>query len=136
MQIKIQSSHKKVEFYHFKVMQLKTHEDTEAGSECKLRFHFFFKKLAEKKRAYLKDFGWDVNNRPNQRLYLSRDTNRLMEVINNFTATVYTRCTVQERSKSISTQSLKDTDNFSSYEHHETQRVEDNGQQVEWKVEF
>ena len=78
-------------------MQLKTHEDTKAGSECKLLFQFDFKMLAQKKRDYLKDFDWDVNYEPSQRLYLSQDTKRLMEVINNFTATVYTRVDMDAR---------------------------------------
>lgn len=91
VQIQILNSHKKVEFYHFKVMSLKTHEDTKKASECKLLFHFYFKMLSKKKRDYLEGFDWDVNYEPNQRLYLSRDTRRLMEVINNFAATVYTR---------------------------------------------
>ena len=39
----------------------------------------------------LKEFDWDVGSNLKQRLYLSRDTMKLMEVINNFTARVYKR---------------------------------------------
>ena len=78
---------------------MKTHEDTQNGSECKLLFHFYFKMLALRERDYLKGFDWDVNYDPNQRLYLSKDTTRMMEVINNFAATVYYRQSANERRK-------------------------------------
>lgn len=52
--------------------------------------------LAVKRRRYLRGFDWDVNYDPNQRLYLSKNTKRMMEVINNFAATVYKRVDVKE----------------------------------------
>ena len=36
------NSPQKSEYFHFKVMQLKSYEDTKTISECKVRFHFFF----------------------------------------------------------------------------------------------
>ena len=77
--------------YHFKVMELKVYEDTTEESECRLRFHFIFDMLKSKTRQKLEDFIWDVSSNPSQRLYLSHDTTRLMEVINNYVATVYYR---------------------------------------------
>ena len=88
------NSVQKTELYHFKVMELKSHEDTKdttGFSSCKLRFHFFFHLLQKLDLQHLQNYDWDVNSTPQQRLYLSRDTQRLMEVINNFTATVYRR---------------------------------------------
>ena len=115
-----------MEFFHFKVMSLKTHEDTEAASECKLLFHFYFKMLAAKKRAYLEGFDWDVNYEPSQRLYLSKDTKRLMEVVNNFAATVYKR-----ENKKIDRESLGSFDDGTDNVHKLKQKVgskeEDNG---------
>ena len=56
-----------------------------------MRFHFLFEVLRQKLRDKLDGFEWDVNSNPKQYLYLSKDTNRLMEVVNNYTATVYER---------------------------------------------
>ena len=72
-----------------------THEDTDNGSQCRLRFHFIFDIIMRRKKQKLKDFDWDVNSAPMQRLYLSRDTTKMMEVINNFIATVYKRVDVE-----------------------------------------
>lgn len=91
--------------YRFKVMQLKTHEDTKVESECKLRFHFLFPLIkAREKLDEAEDmsyFDWDIMSSPVQRLFLSRDTQRMMEVKNNFVATVYTRYNIDETGKSI-----------------------------------
>ena len=56
-------------------------------------FHFFFDLIHKPKDAEdkLKEFDWDISSNLQQRLYLSRDTTKLMEVINNFTARVYRR---------------------------------------------
>ena len=56
-----------------------------------MRFHFIFDIIKEIKNPMLKQFDWDVNSEPIQRLYLSRDTTKMMEVINNFIASVYYR---------------------------------------------
>ena len=42
------------------------------------------------------NFDWDISARPIQRLYLSHDTTRLMEVINNIFAVVYRRYDVKD----------------------------------------
>ena len=88
------NSQQKAELYHFKVMELKTHEDTSEGSQCRLRFHFIFDIIKRRPKKHLEAFDWDVNSAPMQRLYLSRDTTKMMEVINNFIATVYRRVDV------------------------------------------
>ena len=72
-------------------MELKVHEDTTVESECRLRFHFIFDMIKPKKRKKLEDFVWDISSNRCQRLYLSHDTTRLMEVVNNYVATVYYR---------------------------------------------
>ena len=74
-------------------MELKVHEDfdTSRESECRLRFHFIFDMIKPKSRKKLADFVWDISSNLSQRLYLSQDTTRLMEVINNYVATVYYR---------------------------------------------
>ena len=70
---------------------MRTHEDTGKKSECRVRFHFIFDIIKEIKNPMLKQFDWDVNSEPIQRLYLSQDTTKMMEVINNFIASVYYR---------------------------------------------
>ena len=72
-------------------MELKVHEDTEIESECRLRFHFIFDMIKPKAREKLKDFTWDISSNLSQRLYLSQDTTRMMEVVNNYVATIYYR---------------------------------------------
>ena len=77
-------------------MQLRVHEDTKGFSECAVRFHFLFPMIKAKYRDKLKQFDWDINSAPVQRLWLSRDTKRLMEVINDFIGTVYVRVNLNE----------------------------------------
>ena len=62
-------------------------------------------------------FEWDINTEPVHRIYLSKDTKRLMEVINNFVAIVYYRVNVGENLKTVY---LKDG--------HKHDYPEDNGQ--------
>ena len=64
MKVKIVNSVQKTELYHFKVMELRSHEDTKALSSCKLRFHFFFELLKKKELLHLKNYDWDVNSSP------------------------------------------------------------------------
>lgn len=97
LNLKVLNSQQKSNVYHFKVMQLRNYEDTRTCGDCKVRFHFFFELFRRKKHAYLEEFEWDINDNPQQFLYLSRDTKRLMEVVNNFTATVYYRVNVDEQ---------------------------------------
>ena len=42
LKIKLFNSQQRTDLFHFKVMQLRTHEDTDGLSDCSLRFHFFF----------------------------------------------------------------------------------------------
>ena len=60
------------------------------GSKCKVKFHFVFDKVTSLGES-TEFFEWGSSDKPIQRLYLSQDTNLLMEVINNFTATIYKR---------------------------------------------
>ena len=76
--------------HHFKVLSLKTHEDTQSGSVCKLKFHFLFEKITELGQM-ARVFEWGANETPEQHLYLSKNTRYLLEVINSFIATVYER---------------------------------------------
>ena len=64
MKIKIINSVQKTDLYHFKVMELKSHEDTQKESSCKLRFHFFFEILKKEELEHLKNYDWDVNSSP------------------------------------------------------------------------
>ena len=91
MKVKVLNSQQKSNLFHFKVMELKVHEDTNNHSVVREKFNFFFEMLKTKdeKKNPLECFEWDVNSNPIQRLYLSRDTKLMMEVINNFAATVY-----------------------------------------------
>ena len=75
------------------MLELRTFPDTGRTNEVKALFHFFFQLiLARKKdRERLSEFGWNYNADPIQRLYLSKDTGLLMEVINNKVAIVYSR---------------------------------------------
>ena len=91
VKVKVLNSQQKSDLFHFKVMQLRVHEDTKSSSSCKIRFHFFFELLRKRVKNELEIFDWNVNHSPKQRLYLSRNTMRLMEVINGTTAVVYQR---------------------------------------------
>ena len=63
--VKVLNSRQKSDLYHFKVMQLKGHEDTGVQSECKVLFHFFFDIFrAKKKEDKLTQFEWDINDKP------------------------------------------------------------------------
>ena len=90
-EVQVLNTQQQASLYHFKVMELKVHEDTTVESECRLRFHFIFDMIKSKKRKKLEDFVWDISSNVCQRLYLSQDTTRLMEVVNNYVATVYYR---------------------------------------------
>ena len=59
-------------------------------------FQFLFPLIKAIPRDKLQSFDWDINSAPVQRLWLSRDTKRLMEVINDFIATVYIRYDLDE----------------------------------------
>ena len=86
-------------------MQLSVHEDNkneiDGKSIVKCRFHFLFDVIRKKHRDYLEAFDWDVCSDPIQRLYLSKDTTRMMEVINNFIGTVYYRVNVDDDGSKI-----------------------------------
>ena len=104
IRIKLSNSYQKTDLFHFKVMELQTHEDTGGQSDCNLRFHFFFPLIRKIQRNYSenwKKFDWNISNNPEQRLYLSKDTKRLMEVVNNFVATVYYRVNIDKQGRSI-----------------------------------
>ena len=47
----------------------------------------------------MKQFDWDINSKPVQRLWLSKDTKLLMEVINDFIGTVYKRVNIDAEGK-------------------------------------
>lgn len=101
VEVKVRNSYQKSDIFHFKVMELKVHADTDDVSECRVRFHFFFELLRQKVRDKLDQFMWDVSSNPKQHLYLSKDTRRLMEVVNNYTATIYTRGNIDDQGKYI-----------------------------------
>ena len=118
----------KADLYHFKVMKLQTHEDTGKLSECRLKFHFMFECIKQKAREDFEIFEGDISSNPVQRIYLSRDTTRLMEVINDFIATVYERSNVDD----ISGMSIATSKSISNIA--EADEEDDHGQQVTWKV--
>ena len=67
------------------------------------------KSLRKKIHANSKDrqFEWDTSHKTIQRLYLSRDTSRLMEIINNAVAVIYTRSNVPNSMESYVANDLK-----------------------------
>lgn len=82
--------------YHFQVLELQTYEDTGRPTSCKVLFTFVHKIIKKNKDESIADGGaadleCDLGVDPMQRLYLSRDTERMMEVINNRFAIVYRR---------------------------------------------
>ena len=69
IQIEVVKSQQRSDVFHFKVMQLASHEDRNqndprVGSECTLRFHFFFELLRLQQDDRLKAYDWDVNSKP------------------------------------------------------------------------
>ena len=62
-------SQQRSNLFHFKVMELTSHEDRDprdgiVGSECTLKFHFFFDLLRIQLDEKLEKFTWDVNSKP------------------------------------------------------------------------
>ena len=106
--------------FHFKVMGLQVHEDTGNRSQCKKLFHFLFPMIKTKKRKALENFAWDIDSNPVQRLWLSRDTKLMMEVINDYIGTVYRRVNLDDDGNQI----LEDI------------KFNDCGQAVEWVEEY
>ena len=95
-----------LDLFHFKVLELSTYEDTEKPTECRVRFHFLHRLIKSKRKNEDSDEQyarqeWNLDNDTAQRLYLSKDTSRMMEVINNTFAIVYTRRNINEEGKAI-----------------------------------
>lgn len=123
IKIDILDSQSLVELYHFKVMSLRVHEDTKSNSVCSLLFHFIFPLIKQKTREYLKNYDWNIDEKPVQRLWLSKDTRLMMLVINDVIGTVYRRIDIDDDGNEIKT--------FNS-----NQRQKDHGQAVEWVVHY
>ena len=93
--------------FHFKVMKLTTYEDNQKLNEIKVKFQFLHRLVrgnAEQEDNDLLDdidSEWDLGDDPVQHLYLSRSTKRMMEVINNRFAIVYTRKNISEPGSTI-----------------------------------
>ena len=107
------------EWFHFKVMELKTASDRDGSEECNLLFHFDFKMIKPKIRKLVQDLDSDVSANPVQRLILSKDTRLLMEVINHFIAEVYERVDIDESGAPV-----------------EPQGDSDHGQKVRWVSKY
>lgn len=113
-------------------MSLKVHEDTKGQSQCELLFHFYFPKIKDPPPQNSNDpmmrqkYDWDVSKQPVQHLYLSKDTTKLMEVINGYIATIYIR--VNKATDDSQPHEFEEAD----LKHMLRQRPVDNGQQVEW----
>ena len=129
LNVEVLNSQQQSELFHFKVMELKVHGDTGSHSECRVRFHFFFDLLRQQNQEKLNEFDWNINAKPRQHLYLSQDTMRLMEVVNQFTATVYYRGNIDEHGLIRMATTIKETD-LSQL------KDTDHGQQVKWQVEY
>ena len=96
------------EWFHFKVMELKTASDKDLSEECNLLFHFDFKMIKPKIRKLVHDLDSDVSANPVQRLILSKDTRLLMEVINHFIAEVYERVDIEDSGELMEAQGSRD----------------------------
>ena len=92
----VKNADKKVDMYQFMVISLKVHEDTKSQSQCDLKFKFLFPKLRKKPTIVGADKKVDYEDEQQsiQHLYLSRDTTKLMEVIDNQVASIYYRVDV------------------------------------------
>ena len=65
MTVEVINSQSKQDLFHFKVMQLKVHEDTKAKNECTLKFNFFFGMIKKRKLSQNRPkFDWDINWQP------------------------------------------------------------------------
>ena len=86
-------------------------DEIHLANECELKFHFFFDMIHEQKdnNDKLYEFDWDVSSNLQQRLYLSKDTTKMMEVINNFIAKIYKRVNVLTDENGVQQQVKKDT---------------------------
>ena len=110
-------------------MELQTIDDFAQNGESKmnqskLRFHFFHKTINQeredqkmretkslRKKIHInstdRQFEWDTSHKTIQRLYLSRDTKRMLEIINNAVAVIYTRSNVMESKDAYVANDLK-----------------------------
>ena len=123
----------KFDLFHFKVMQLRTFDDTGLVNECKVAFHFMHRLIKKKKSANdddLIDPEWDFGQDSIQRLYLSRNTKKLMEVINNRFAIIYKRRNVDSSGEVLPTE-----ENLQDAGLKDPLDDEDTGQQIKWIVE-
>ena len=75
------------------------------------------------------DSEWDLGDDPVQHLYLSRSTKRMMEVINNRFAIVYTRKNISEPGNTVREMANQGEDQVEV-------EVEDDGQLVEWELDY
>ena len=91
MPVRVRNSLQEMELHHFKVLELRTYEDLQQSSQCRVLFSFNFKMLRQQIRNDLENMDWDIDSKPVQHLYLSQNTEYMMEVVNNFFATVYSR---------------------------------------------
>lgn len=66
-------------------------------SQSKIIFHFDFPLFRKVNNVILDKFDWDLGVEPDQRLILSKDTKKLLEVINNQAAFVYYRRNINGR---------------------------------------
>ena len=72
-ELKIDSSVRVDNIYHFKVLKLEAYpDDPDSGKpKCTLHFHFFHKLFAKTKDAVVGSLAWSYDNKTQQRLYLS-----------------------------------------------------------------
>ena len=106
--VRVLNSQSQAKLFHFKVMYLKVHGDTKSFSKCGLLFHFTFPLIQKKEREYLKSYDWDVDSEPVQRLWLSKDTTLMMEVINDFIGSVYKRVNIDSNGNMRSELQIED----------------------------
>ena len=64
---------------------------------------------------------WDIGSKPVQRLWLSKDTSLMMEVINDYIGTVYKRVNIDANGKKIK---------------NNKKLTEDYGQAIEWAIDY
>jgi len=118
IEVDLVENSQKVGLYHFKVVELKTFTDTMDNNEVKTVFHFFFQLILTKHQVGLEKFSWNYQSHPVQKIYLSQDTMKLMEVLNDTVAILY------ERTK-VGTSEIEEI--FSK---------EQDGEYVQWNVLF
>ena len=137
--------------YHFKVMQLRTHEDDPSiVHDCRVKFHFKHPLIKQKQKTETNtvkvdgqaeetktnDFEADINDETVQRLYLSMNTKYMMEVISDKFAIVYRRQFIQEGDEDVAIADSESESEEGNENEDENEVDSSFGGEIKWRLRY